>query len=67
MLALYLMLWIASWGTFGATVVWLSVTERRIHPDVALLLRAVLTLLLIAGVIFMTLTLDASTGLEVAK
>ena len=53
---IYLILWIASWGLFFAGTMWFALGTRRLHPDVALLIRAVLTLLLIAGVIFMTLT-----------
>ena len=55
---MWLTLWIASWLAFAASVVWLSVTSRRFHPDVALLLRAVLALLLMAGVVFMALALQ---------
>ena len=53
---IFLILWIASWGLFFAGVLWLALGTRRIHPDAALLIRAVLTLLLMAGVIFMMLT-----------
>lgn len=55
---MWLILWIVSWGTFGVTLVWLSVTPRYIHPDVALLLRVTLYLLLMAGVIFMMLAMQ---------
>lgn len=50
---MWVVLWIASWGTFAVALVWLHVTPRYIHPDAALLLRAILYLLLMAGVIFM--------------
>lgn len=51
----WLALMVASWSLFTVIVVWLATTTRRIHPDVALLLRAVVALLLAAGVIFLFL------------
>ena len=55
MTALWLALLAASWLSFGGGVVYLATTTRRIHPDAALLVRAVLTLLIMAGVIFLFL------------
>jgi uncharacterized membrane protein len=55
---MWLTLWIISWVLFAAGVMWFALGTRRIHPDAALLIRAVLTLLLIAGVIFMMLALQ---------
>lgn len=55
MSVLYAALCVASWCVFGAIVVWLSGTTRRIHPDVARLIIVVAVMFLIAGVVFMHL------------
>lgn len=51
----WLALMAVSWSLLAVLVMWLATTSRRIHPDAALLLRAILALLLAAGVIFLFL------------
>ena len=55
---MWLALWIATWGTFFVGCIWFAHGTRRLHPDAALLIRAILTLLLMAGVLFMMPALE---------
>lgn len=60
MMALWLALTAVSWLLFAVIVVYGVSTTRRIHPDVAFIVRGIAVLLLMAGVIFFTLAGQAS-------